>query len=121
MSKCEFIVVFIGFLVKTESHKRQTLAVRLGHDDETQLLQRTGEVIGGTGEVAHDSAVAVLAKADELVVLANDLRSALGEVQGERRLVCTEVVDVEHKFFGEVLWLPPDDPSYTWVYETIPV
>jgi hypothetical protein len=56
-----------------------------------------------------------------LVVLANDLRGALGEVEGEGGLVGTQVVNVKHQFFGEIFWGTPDDPAYTWVYEAVPI
>jgi hypothetical protein len=45
----------------------------------------------------------VSAEADELVVLPDDVRCALGEVEGEGCLFGAEVVDVEDEFFGEVL------------------
>jgi hypothetical protein len=63
----------------------------------------------------------VLAEADELVVLADDLGGAFGEVEGEGGLVGAEVVDVEDEFLGEVFGGAPDDPAYTWVDESIPV
>jgi hypothetical protein len=62
----------------------------------------------------------VLAEADQLVVLANDLGSALGEVEGERGLVGAEVVDVEDELAGQVLRGSPYDPANTGVDETIP-
>ncbi len=42
----------------------------------------------------------MLAETDELVVLANDLGSTLGKVEGEGRLVGSKVVDVENELFG---------------------
>lgn len=55
------------------------------------------------------------AEADELVVLTDDLGGAFGEVESERRLVCTEVVNVEDELLGEVFGFTPDDPAYTGV------
>ena len=104
---------------KAESDKGKAVATTLGHDDETHLLEDLGEEVGGAGQVVHDVAVATLAEADELVVLANDLRSALGEVEGERRLLCAKVVDVEDKLLGQVLGSAPDDPADTGVDETV--
>ena len=57
----------------------------------------------------------MLAETDELIVLSDDLGGAFGKVESERRLVCTEVVDVEDELFGEVFWFTPDDPAYTGV------
>jgi hypothetical protein len=56
-----------------------------------------------------------------LVVLADDLGSAFGKVEGEGGLVGAQVVDVEDEFFGEVFGGAPDDPAYTWVDEAVPV
>ena len=63
--------------------------------------------------------VALAAEADELVVLPDDLRGALGEVERERRLVSAEVVDVEDKLFGEELRRAPDNPANTRVDEAV--
>jgi len=61
----------------------------------------------------------VFAKADELVVLADDLGGAFGEVEREGGLVGPEVVDVEDEFFGEVFGGPPDDPTYAGIDEAV--
>jgi hypothetical protein len=61
----------------------------------------------------------VLAQTDELVVLANDLGRTLGEVEGERSLVCSEVIDIENELFGQEFGCSPDNPAYTWVDETV--
>ena len=53
----------------------------------------------------------MLAEADHLVVLANDLGRAFREVEGEGGLVGAEVVNVENELLGEVLWGAPDDPA----------
>jgi hypothetical protein len=55
-----------------------------------------------------------------LVVLSNNLRSSLGEIEGEGGLVGAQIVDVENKFLGKIFWAPPDDPANTWVNKTIP-
>ena len=57
----------------------------------------------------------MLAEADHLVVLANDLGRAFGEVEGEGGLVGAEVVNVENELLGEVLWGAPDDPAYAGI------
>jgi hypothetical protein len=121
MSKCEFVVVFFEFRVQAESDEGETGSVLLGHDYKAELFQRLGEVVCGSREVRHDRTVTVFAKADQLIVLTNDLRGSLGEVEGERCLISSEVVDVEDKFFGEIFGFSPDDPTYTWVDETVPL
>lgn len=55
-----------------------------------------------------------------MVVLADDLGGAFGEVEGEGGLVGAEVVDVEDELLGEVFWGTPDDPPDTGIYEAIP-
>lgn len=57
----------------------------------------------------------MLAKTDHLVVLANNLGGAFGEIESERGLVGAKVVDVEDQFFGKVFGRAPDDPSDTRV------
>ena len=63
----------------------------------------------------------MLAEADELVVLSDDLGGAFGEVEGEGGLVGPKVVDVEDKFLGEVFWGTPDYPAYSWVNKAVSV
>lgn len=123
MSEGELVVValltaLVGGL-EAECHEGQALAGALGHDDEAVALEDLGQVVGGAGEVAHDGLVALLAEADELVVLADDLGGALGEVEGEGGLLGAEVVDVEDEVLGEVLVGAPDDPANTGVDEAI--
>jgi hypothetical protein len=61
----------------------------------------------------------LFAEANELVVLANDLGCAFGEVEGEGGLVGAEVIDVEDELLRKVFRGSPDDPADTWVDETI--
>jgi hypothetical protein len=61
----------------------------------------------------------VLAEPDELVVLTDDLRGALGEVEGEGGLVRAEVVDVEDELLGEELGRAPDYPADTGVDKSV--
>ncbi len=46
----------------------------------------------------------MFAETDHLVVLANDLRGALGEVQGEGSLIGAKVINVKDKLFGKIFW-----------------
>jgi hypothetical protein len=117
----ELVVVLVELLVQAEGDERQASAALLRHDDEFELLEGVGQVVGGAGEVGHDGAVAVLAQADQLVVLADDLGGTLGEVEGEGRLVGSEVVDVEDELLGEVFGGSPDDPANTGVDEAVPI
>lgn len=87
VSECEFVVVMAFLGVEAEGYEGQPGAVLLGHDDESKLGERVGKVVCGAGEVRHDAAVTVLAETNELVVLADDLRRALGEVESEGCLV----------------------------------
>ena len=121
MREGEFVEVFVRGFVKTECDEWEPIAGFPRHDDEPELFQGVGEVVGGARQVGHDAAVAVLAEADQLVVLADDLGGALGEVEGEGGLVCAEVVDIEDKLLGEVFWGAPDDPAYAGVDEAVPV
>lgn len=57
----------------------------------------------------------MLAEADKLVILPDDLGGAFGEVKGEGGLVSAKVVYVEDKLFREVFWFTPNDPAYAGV------
>ena len=115
----KLVVVAVLVFGEAERDEGEALAGLLAHDDEVEGLERVAEVVGGAGEVGHDGAVALLAEADELVVLADDLAGALGEVEGEGGLVGAQVVDVEDELLGEILGCAPDDPADTGVDEAI--
>lgn len=115
----KLIVPLLLGRIKTKRHERQTTALAITHDQESHIFDCGSEQVRNAGEVEHDSAVSVLAEADELVVLADDLGGALGEVEGERGLVGAEVVDVEDEFLGEELGVTPDDPADTGVDEAV--
>jgi hypothetical protein len=119
VSKREFIVVLLELGVEAEGNEGKTIAGSLRHDDEPQLLEGVGEIICSAGEVRHDGAVTVLSKADQLVVLADDLGGAFGEVEGEGGLIGAQVVNVEDKFFGEEFGSAPDDPAYAGVDKAV--
>lgn len=89
MRESEFVEMLIRSFVETESDERKTCAALLRHDDEAELFKGVGEVVGGAGQVRHDAAIAVLTEADQLVILANDLGRALGEIEGEGGLIST--------------------------------
>ena len=95
VSNRKFIEVVLVLGVQPECHQGQTFTSLLAHDQETEVLEGGSKVVRCTGEIEHDGAKAVLAKTDHLVVLANHLRGAFGEVEGERGLVSAKVVDVE--------------------------
>ena len=112
------IVVLLG-VWEAEGDERKALAGAAGHDDESLLLERGAEVVGSAGDVAHDGAVAAAAEADELVVLADDLGGAFGEVEGEGGLVGAEVVDVEDEVLWKVFGGSPDDPANAGVDKAV--
>jgi hypothetical protein len=62
-------------------------------------------------------AEALLAQAQELEVLQDDLRPGPGEVQGEGWHVAAEIVHVEDQVLGQVLRLAPERPSNSWIYQ----
>ena len=96
MSNGKFIVVVIVLGVQPKCYKRQTLTSPLAHDQETEILKGRSKVIRCAGYIKHNRAVAVLAKTNHLVVLANNLGGAFGKIEGERGLIGAKVVDVEH-------------------------
>jgi hypothetical protein len=112
--------MLVSIFINAECDEGKTDAVLLGHDDEAELFERVREVVCGASEGGHNGTVAVFSKTDQLVVLANDLGSTFGEVEGEGGLVCAKVVDVEDQFFREEFGGAPDDPSYTGVDKSIP-
>lgn len=119
MRNCKLIIPLPQLRIETERHEWQTTALAIAHYQETHIFEGGGEHVGHAGEVEHDGAVSVFAEADELVVLADDLGGALGEVEGEGSLVGTEVVDVEDEFLGEELGVTPDDPADAGVDEAV--
>ena len=94
----KLVIVKLLLGIKSECHQRQSLSSRLGHDQEAKLGQGGSKEVGRSGQVEHDRAVALLAQTNHLVVLANDLGGAFGEVEREGGLVGSEVVDVEDEF-----------------------
>ena len=119
VSDCELVKSVLIFWLEAESYEREAFAVRLGHELEAKLLHGRGEIVGRTGKVQHDAAVAALAQADQLVVLPNDLGSTAGEVESKGSLVRSEVVDVEDELFGEVLGVAPNRPTDTRIHQTV--
>ena len=111
------LVAVIG--VETESDQRKTIATSLRHELEAHLLNRGSQIVCSSGQVEHDSAVTMLAQTNQLVVLAQDLGSTTREVESERSLVSTKVVDVEDELGRKVLGVTPDAPSNTRVDETV--
>jgi len=115
----ELVVEVVVLRVERKGHQRKAFAALLGQDLEAEKLQRRRQVVGRAGQVHHDGTVAVLAQPDQLVVLANDLGGAAGEVERERSLVGTQVIDVEDQFLRQELRITPDDPANTRVHKTV--
>ena len=84
--------------IQAEGDEWKAFAAGFGEDDEAHFLNGSGQIVRGAGQIEHDASVALLSKADELVVLTDDLGGATGEVEGEGGLVSAEVVDVEDEF-----------------------
>jgi len=115
----ELIKLVAVIWVETEGNQRETIATSLRHELEAHLLNRGSQIVSGFGQVEHDGAVAVLAQADQLVVLAQDLGSTTREVESKRSLISTEVVDVEDELGRQVLGVTPDAPTNTGVDKTV--
>ncbi len=115
VSNGELIKVVIVLGVEPKCYKRQTLTALLAHDQETEALEGGSKIVRCAGKIEHDGAIAMLAKTNHLVVLANDLRGTFGEVEGERSLIGAKVIDVEHQLFRKVFGRAPDDPADTGV------
>ena len=94
----ELVELVAVLWVEAESNEWETFAMCFGEQCEAHLLHGFREVVCCPGQVEHDAAVALSAETDELIVLGDDLRCATGEIECERRLIGTEVVDVEDEF-----------------------
>jgi hypothetical protein len=115
----KLIIHLAQILIDPRRHKRKSLSAALAHNHETQVLEVRRQVVGGAREVEHNTPVAPLAEADELVVLADDLGCAAREVKGKGGLVGAEVVDVEDEFLRKVFGVAPDDPADAGVDEAV--
>lgn len=92
------LIVMVSVLgVQPERHQRQASPSAWAHDEEAQLFQVGCQIIRRARQVHHNGAIALFAKTDHLVVLTNDLGSAFREVERERGLVSTQVIDVENQ------------------------
>jgi hypothetical protein len=85
----ELVVKVAALGVQAYGNQWKTLTASLGKNNKSEMLECRREVVGRSRKIHHDRAVSTLAEADELVVLANDLRSSTGEVQCERCLIGT--------------------------------
>ena len=119
MSNGEFIKTILVIRVDAEGDEWQRTTVAWRHDEKTEGFELLCKIVGGTCQVEHDGAVAMLAKSDHLVVLRNDVRCTFGEVQGEGSLISTEVVDVEDELLRKIFWRSPDHPTNAGVDHTI--
>lgn len=115
MCNGELIIVMTLGRIQSKCYEWESLPARLTHEDETELFETGGEIVRGAGQVGHDRAVTILPETDHLVVLSNDLGGTLGEVEGERRLVCAKVIDVEDQFLRQVFRRTPNHPANTGI------
>ena len=86
-----------------------------GADGHDLLRQRARVVL----HRLHDVAVAVVAVADEVVVLREHHARAGGEVQRERHVALAEVVLVEHEVLRQVRALAEDQPAEPGIHEPV--
>jgi hypothetical protein len=119
MGDGELVKLVAVLRIKTEGDQRKTLAASFRHKQEAHLLNGGSQVVCSFSQVEHDGAVALLAKTDQLVVLTQNLRSSTREVESERSLIGTKVVDVEDQLGREVLGVTPDAPANTGVDKTV--
>lgn len=115
----KLVILLAKILIEAAGNKWQTLSLALADDDEPQVLEVRCKIVGDSGQVQHYSPVSTLAKADQLIVLSDDLRRSAGEVECEGSLISTEVVDVEDQLLREILGITPDHPANTRVDKTI--
>jgi len=119
MGQREFVILAVLVLGETESNERKTLTSGLAHDDEATLAKALGQVVGNSCQVGHDGVITLLSQADQLIILTNNLRCTLGEVECEGSLVGAEVVDVEDEFLREVLGRTPQNPTNTRIDKAV--
>jgi len=97
----KLIISVMIIRVQAECNQWQSLSTSLRHDDKAELLQIGRKVIRSSGKIRHDGSVTTLSETDQLIVLADDLRSTLREVERERGLLSAQVIDVENQFLGK--------------------
>lgn len=117
-SDIKFVIVVLG--IQFESDERQGTASTFAENLEaTSSLKAFSKVVGGGSQVHHDLSETVLAKADQHIVLTDNVCGALAKVKSKGCLVVTKVVDVEDKVLGEIFGATPDGPANTRIGKTI--
>src|ERR1022692_1918552 len=66
-----------------------------------------------------NGAIARLTQADQVIVLGDHLAGRPGEVDRQRGHGAAEVVHVEDQFRMQIRSLPPDDPPYARIYQSV--
>ena len=79
------------------------------------------DLLGNPAHVVHDGPVALHAEAHEVVILAHDLGSGMGEVDGDRVYALSKISYGKAHLFGKVLGsvLAPYYPAYAGVNHSV--
>ena len=77
--------------LELECDKGKTLAMALTQDLEPGQFKTGSQVIRNADQVGHDGAETRLSKTDQDIVLTNDSRCTLGEIERKRSLVGSQV------------------------------
>ena len=92
-----------GVIFERKAHQRQAM-VEIGEDAEsTCLLESNRKILRVAHSPLHHLAVARPAEPEKVVILSDDLRCALGEVEVERWLVAAQILHVEDEPSGKSL------------------
>jgi hypothetical protein len=82
-----FIIVLVT--LELESDKWQAFTVTLTQNDEASLFKTICQVIRDADQVGHDRTESAFAETNQYIVLTNNRRGALGEIQCQGSLICT--------------------------------
>ena len=119
-AQCRGDVVFVVAEVagQLERHHRDLRAIR---DDVEMfgLSQLFGEPQRGRRQRLHHVRVAGTAQSQEVVVLADDLVTTLGEVQREGRHIAAEIVDPEDQILGKCVGVTPHHEPDTGIGQPV--
>ena len=102
-----------GAGLERPAHGWQPAAAVVQHLERTEPGNLVGQVAGRFATGLLDLAIAFAPQPQKIIVLANHLPAGPRKIQGERRHVAPQVVDVKHKFPGQVGRLAPNDPAAT--------
>ena len=114
-----FFVIAYSCVLNVAKSKHALLAVDIADASiPSGSLECLGQQSCVTHAAFHDSSVAIEAKVDEVVVLANDLSARSREIQGVALFRATQVVQLKDQMFGKIRLVSPDDPANTRIDKT---